>query len=253
MIEINKSYNESNLETLSKIPDNSIDLVITSPPYNMNLRIRNGKYCSRQITKEFSTKYEGFDDNLPIDDFYNLHSSIIKELLRTSSIIFYNIQIVTGSKRAFFKIIGEYNEYLKDIFIWDKSYGQPAMAKNVVNRRTELLLIFDSKNAISRQFDKCNFDRGTLEDIWEIKRGKKVDKSHSAVFPEELADKIITLFSNEGDLIYDPFMGTGTTAISSIKNNRNWIGSEISSKYCEIVEERVKKAWEEKRKEKDLM
>jgi site-specific DNA-methyltransferase (adenine-specific)/modification methylase len=241
MIETNKIYNESNLVTLSKIPDDSIDLVITSPPYNMNLRIRNGKYCSRQITKEFSTKYEGFDDNLPIDEFYELHSKIIKELLRTSKIIFYNIQIATGSKRAFFKIIGEYSEYLKDIFIWDKGHGQPAMAKNVANRRTELLLIFDSKNAISRQFDKCNFDRGTLEDIWEIKRGKKIDKSHSAVFPEELVDKIVTLFSNQGDLIYDPFMGIGTTAVSCIKNKRNWIGSEISSKYCGIIKERIKK------------
>lgn len=241
MIEVNKNYNEQNLETLKRIPDNSIDLVVTSPPYNMNLRIRNGKYCSRQITKEFSTKYDGFDDNLPIDEFHNLHSSIIKELLRTSSIIFYNIQIVTGSKRAFFKIIGEYSDYLKDIFIWDKGHAQPAMANNVANRRTELLLIFDSKNAISRQFTKCNFDRGTLDDIWEIKRSKKIDKSHSAVFPVELVDKIITLFSNEGDLVYDPFMGTGTTAVSAIKNNRNWIGSEISTDYCKIIEERTKK------------
>lgn len=239
MIEINKIYNESNLETMKKIPNNFIDLVVTSPPYNMNLRIRNGKYCSRQIVKEFSSKYEDFDDNLPIDQFYNLHSNIIKELIRTSSLIFYNIQIVTGSKRAFFKIIGEYSEYLKDIFIQDKGYAQPAMAKNVANRRTELILIFDSKNAISRQFDICNFDRGTLDDIWQIKRGKKVDKSHSAIFPEELVDKIITLFSNEGDLIYDPFMGTGTTAISAIKNNRNYIGSEISSKYCDIIKKRI--------------
>jgi site-specific DNA-methyltransferase (adenine-specific) len=246
MIELNKTYNEPNLETLKRIPDNSIDLVLTSPPYNMNLRIRNGKYCSRQITKEFSTKYEGFDDNLPIDEFYNLHSSIIRELLRTSSIIFYNIQIVTGSKRAFFKIIGEYSDYLKDIFIWDKGFGQPAMGKNVVNRRTELLLIFDSKNAISRQFEKCNFDRGTLEDIWLIKRGKKIDKSHSAVFPEELADKVIQLFSNKGDIVYDPFMGTGTTAVSAIKNDRNFIGSEISTEYCSITNERIKKVLEER-------
>jgi len=65
-MEINKIYNESCLDTLKRIPSNSIDLVITSPPYNMNLRIRNGEYCSRQIVKEFSTKYEGFDDNLPI-------------------------------------------------------------------------------------------------------------------------------------------------------------------------------------------
>jgi site-specific DNA-methyltransferase (adenine-specific)/modification methylase len=239
MIELNKVYHESNLETLKKIPDNSIDLVLTSPPYNMNLRIRNGKYCSRQITKEFTTKYDGFSDNLPIDEFYELHSNIIRELLRTSSLIFYNIQIVTGSKRAFFKIIGEYSDYLKDIFIWDKCHGQPAMASGVANRRTELLLIFDSENSISRQFKKCNFDRGTLEDIWQIKRGKKVSKNHSAVFPEELADKVIQLFSNEGDIVYDPFMGTGTTAVSAMKNNRKWIGSEISTLYCDLTNQRV--------------
>jgi site-specific DNA-methyltransferase (adenine-specific)/modification methylase len=83
--------------------DKSIDIVVTSPPYNMNLRIMNGKYCSRQVTKEFSTKYNEFSDNLPIDEFYKLHSSILKELIRVSDIVFYNIQIVTGSKRAFLK------------------------------------------------------------------------------------------------------------------------------------------------------
>lgn len=205
----------------------------------MNLRIRKGKYCSRQITKEFTTKYKGFDDNLPIDEFYELHSKIIKELLRTSSIISYNIQIVTGSKRAFFKIIGEYSDFIKDIFIWGKGHGQPAMASNVVNRRTELLIIFDSKNAISRKFEKCNFDRGTLDDIWTIKRGKKFDKTHSAVFPEELVDKIIKMFSNEGDLIYDPFSGTGTTPKIAKINNRKYIASEISKDYCKITEERL--------------
>jgi site-specific DNA-methyltransferase (adenine-specific)/modification methylase len=125
-IELNKVYNESCLETLKRVPDDYIDLVITSPPYNMNLRIRNGKYCSRQIVKEFSTKYSNFDDNLPIEDYYNFHSQVIGELLRTSKIIFYNIQIVTGSKRAIFKIIGEFSDYLKDIVIWDKGYAQRA-------------------------------------------------------------------------------------------------------------------------------
>ncbi len=245
MLELNKIYNESNLETLKRIPDDSIDLVVTSPPYNMNLRIRNGGYCSRQITDEFSTKYVGFDDNLPIDEFYNLHSRILEELFRTTSIIFYNIQIVTGSKRAFFKIIGNYSDYLKDIIIWDKGWGQPSMLKNVINRRSELLLVFDTKNAISRQFEKCNFERGTLDDIWEIKRGKKVHRDHSAVFPEELTDKIISLFSNKGDLVYDPFMGSGTTAVSAIKNGRNWIGSEISAEYCDIANKRIQVATEE--------
>ena len=57
MIEINRIYNENCIDTLRRIPDNFVDLVVTSPPYNMNLRIRNGKYCSRQIVKEFSTYF----------------------------------------------------------------------------------------------------------------------------------------------------------------------------------------------------
>lgn len=239
MIEINKVYNENCLDTLKKINDKTIDLVITSPPYNMNLRIRNGQYCSRQIVKEFSSKYEGFDDNLPIDEFYEFHLNVLKELIRTSSVIFYNIQIVTGSKRAFFKIIGELSDYLKDIIVWDKGNSQPAMAHNVLNRRTELILVFDSKNAISRQFEKANFQRGTLEDIWNIKRGKKVVDSHSAVFPEELVKTIIDNFSNEGDLVYDPFMGTGTTAVVAKKLNRNYLGSELTDKYFEVINQRL--------------
>jgi site-specific DNA-methyltransferase (adenine-specific) len=239
-IELNKVYNESCLETLKRIPDDFIDLVVTSPPYNMNLRIRNGKYCSRQIVKEFSTKYSNFDDNLPIEEYYDFHSKVISELLRTSKIVFYNIQIVTGSKRAIFKIIGEFSDYLKDIVIWDKGYAQPAMASNVLNRQSELILIFERSNAISRQFSKCNFKRGTLSDVWNISRGKKIDKNHSAVFPEKLVETILTNFTNENDIIYDPFMGTGTTALVSKVLNRRWIGSEINEEYCQTITQRVK-------------
>ena len=238
-MEVNKVFNENCLETLKRFEDNSIDLVVTSPPYNMNLRIRNGSYCSRQIVKEFSTKYEGFDDNLPIDEFYELHSNIIRELLRVSGIIFYNIQIVTGSKRAFFKIIGEFSEQLKDIVIWDKGVSQPSMSPGVLNRQSELILIFEKENAISRKFSKYNFNRGTLGDIWNISRGKKVDKSHSAVFPEKLVSTILENFSNEGDIIYDPFMGSGTTGVVSKKLNRKWLGSELSPNYCELIQKRI--------------
>jgi site-specific DNA-methyltransferase (adenine-specific)/modification methylase len=240
IFELNKIYCENNLETMARMPNNFIDIVITSPPYNMNLRIRNGSYCSRQIVKEFSTKYKDFNDNIPIDEFYELHSKIIRELLRVSEIIFYNIQIVTGSKRAFFKIIGEFSEQLKDIVIWDKGASQPAMCSGVLNRQSELILIFDKKNAISRKFKKSNFKRGTLGDIWNISRGKKIDKSHGAVFPEKLVSTILENFSDEGDIVYDPFMGLGTTAVVCKKLNRNYIGSEISLEYIEIIKNRLK-------------
>jgi site-specific DNA-methyltransferase (adenine-specific) len=235
----NKVYNENCIETLKRLKDNSINCVITSPPYNMNLRIRNGEYCSRQITNEFSTKYNNFSDNMPIEDFYNLHLKILKELLRVSNIIFYNIQIVTGSKRAFFKIIGELSESLKDIIIWDKINVQPSMGNNILNKRTEMILVFDNKNAISRQFKIANFQRGTLNDIWQIKKNKSINNKHKATFPEELINKIIINFTNKNSLIYDPFMGTGTTALCCLKNNRNFLGSEISKEYCSIINKRI--------------
>jgi site-specific DNA-methyltransferase (adenine-specific)/modification methylase len=114
------------------------------------------------------------------------------------------------------------------------------MASNVLNRRTELVLVFDAKNAISRQFEVANFQRGTLDDIWEIKRGKKVVDGHSAVFPEELVKTIIENFSNEGNLVYDPFMGTGTTAIVAKKLNRNYLGSELTEKYFKVINDRLR-------------
>ena len=234
-------YHEDCLKTLSKMEDNSVDLVITSPPYNMNLRIFYGKYASRQVVKELSTKYHDFADNLPIEDFYNFHKNVLTELLRVSDLIFYNIQVVTGSKRAFFKMIGDFNENLKDIIIWDKGHGEPAIGENVLNRQSELILVFEKDYPISRQFrKKGRFKRGTLKDIWEIRRESK-KKNHGAVFPEELVDKILMNFSDKNDIIYDPFMGTGTVGVAAKKTNRQFIGSEISKEYVNYARDRIRK------------
>ena len=238
---LNKIYNENCLDTLSKMEDKSVDLVVTSPPYNMNLRIRNGSYTSRQIVKEISTKYSNFPDNLPIDDYFKFHTDVVRELLRVAELIFYNIQIVTGSKRSVFKMIGEFSDYLKDIIIWDKGHAQPSIQHGVINRRTELILVFDNDYPISRQYrNKGKFPRGTLDDIWSIKREKSKDeKNHGAVFPEKLVEKILENFSNENDIIYDPFMGTGTTALVAKKMKRNYLGSEISKEFIEIANKRL--------------
>ena len=239
MLELDRVYFESCLDTLSKLDDGSIDCVITSPPYNMNLRISKGRYHSRQIVKELSTKYSSFNDNLPIDEYNEFHSKVLTELLRVSKVVFYNIQIVTGSKRSVFKMIGDFHEYLKDLIIWDKGVAQPSMQKQVINRRTELILVFETDYPISRQYRYANFERGKLEDIWEIKRGKKISKDHGATFPEELVSKILENFTKEGDIIYDPFMGTGTTAIVSKKMKRHFLGSEIGQEYFQLIQKRL--------------
>jgi site-specific DNA-methyltransferase (adenine-specific)/modification methylase len=243
-IKLDEIYNESCLETLKNIPDNFVDVVITSPPYNMNLRIRKGEYCSRQIVKEISTKYDGFADNMPIEEYNRFHSEVLKELLRVSNLVFYNVQIVTGSKRSIFKMIGDFSENLKDIIVWDKKHAEPSIQAQVLNRRSELILVFEKDYPISRQFRSAVFNRGTLSDVWQIgkNRNKKKtdDKSHGASFPEELVATILKNFSKPNDVIYDPFMGTGTTAVVAKKLNRRFIGSEILKDYCKTSQKRLK-------------
>lgn len=239
-IDVNKVYNENCIETLSKMPNKFVDLVVTSPPYNMQMRIRNGKYTTRETAKHFSKKYTHFEDALPINDFYEFHSKVLTELLRVSKIVCYNFQIVTGSKEAFFKIIGDFNKNIKDIIIWDKGIGQPAMHEMVLNSCYEMILILEDAKIAGRLIQNAKFKRGEMNNILRIKKSKKIDKSHSACFPELLAGELIKAFSEENNLVYDPFLGTGTTAIASLKLNRNWIGSEIAEEYCKLSEERIK-------------
>ena len=238
-MELNKIYNEDCLITLSSLKNNTVDLVVTSPPYNMRTRIRNGKYTTREKSEHFSKKYTNFDDALSIDDFYNFHSKVLHELLRVSKIVCYNFQIVTGSKEAFFKIIGDFNKYIKDIIIWDKGYGQPAMHTHILNSSYEMILILENDKKCGRMIQNSTFKRGEMSNILRIGRGKKISKINSAVFPVELSDKLIESFSKEGDIVYDPFMGTGTTAVSAKKLKRNYIGSEISLESIIFAEERI--------------
>lgn len=232
------------LISLKNMSDDCVDHTITSPPYNMNLRIRNGKYCSRQIVKEFSTKYDGFDDNLPINEYFEFHKKVINELLRvTKKYIFYIVQPVTGNKRALYKLIGEFNENIKEVIIWNKVTGQPAMAEKVMNSVYEYIIIFtkDKNDSISRQFKCSNFDRGTLNNVWNIKRKKSISKNHSATFPEELINNIILNFTIDNDTILDPFSGTGTTGLCSLQNNRKYIGIELLKNYYDIQKDRLDK------------
>ena len=227
------------LEKMKDIPDGSIDMVFTSPPYNMNLRIRNGKHCSNQIGKGLSTKYEGFDDNLPMEDYYNFNVAVISELLRVSDLVFFNVQFLTGNKSALYKLIGYYHDKIKEFIVWDKVNAQPAICEKVLNSRFEVILVFQNTNPESRKFDTAQFERGTLQNLWQIKRGAKVDKSHGATFPSELVELSIKNFSPVGATILDPFMGTGTTGVACKNTHRNFVGIEMLSNYFKIAEKRI--------------
>lgn len=159
--------------------------------------------------------------------------------MRVSDLVFYNVQFLTGNKRALFKLIGEFNEKLKEIIVWDKINAQPAIGQNVMNSQFEVILVFDDNNSISRSFGQANFERGTLSNVWGIKRGKKYSTNHGATFPVELAEKVITNFCVEGGVVLDPFMGLGTTAIACLNTDRQYIGFELDETYHKLSLERI--------------
>jgi site-specific DNA-methyltransferase (adenine-specific)/modification methylase len=238
-MEINKIYNESCEETLKRMLDNSIDLVITSPPYNMRNRVRNNQYMIREKNNVISNKYNYFSDDLPIDEFYNFHKKTLFELLRVSKIICYNFQIVSGSKEVFFKMIGDFSSYIKDIIIWDKGYGEPAIHEKILNSAYEFILILENDNMKGRLINNSYFKRGTMNNLLRINREKSNVKFHTARFSEKLISILLKSFSKENDLVYDPFMGSGTTAKVCIENKRNYVGSELIKEYCDMAEKNI--------------
>jgi len=240
MIELNKIYNENCLDTMARMPDNFIDLIVTSPPYNINLRIRGNKYCKRSKNEIGPcNKYENFTDDLDINEYYEFQEKVIEEMIRVSKQSFYIIQLVTGNKEAIFKLIGRFCKQIKEFIIWDKKSSEPAIMNNVLNSAFEIIIVFDKETSRQRLFQNGNFDKGTLSNIFRISKSDAGAEKHKATFPLKLPKTIINYFTSEGQIIYDPFMGLGTTAIASIYFKRNWLGSEISKEYVQIAEKRI--------------
>ena len=231
------------LEVMRGMEDKSVDAIITSPPYNMRTRIRNGAYTEREKSEHFSKKYSDFHDSFPIDKYYSFHKDVLREGFRLARVVFVNIQIVTGSKEAWFRLMGDFSQHLKDVIVWDKGEGQPAMHSSVINRGYELILIFESAATAGRAFSRSFFERGRMSDVWRFGRGGNgAVKGHGAVFPVELAGRIIAGWTKHGDKILDPFMGSGTTGVASVQMGRNFIGCEIAQSYFSIAERRISQA-----------
>lgn len=235
---INQVFCEDCLTTIERL--DGVDFVITSPPYNMNRRVHTGKYTKRtQSEKDISTKYSQYSDDLMPDEYFEWQKQVIERLMsKTKKYIFYNIQPLTGNKLALFKLMGHFAEYIKEIIIWDKVNAEPAIQTGILNSQFEFIIVFSANPeiALTRHFD-APFKRGTLSNL--VKIGKNSDTSHSgtnaAKMPDKLARWLIQNFTNEGDLIYDPFCGTGTTLVQSKLLGRNYIGSDVVQECVDIT------------------
>jgi len=265
-MEINRIYNEPNNETMVKMPDCFVDLTVTSPPYD-GLRTYNGySFPFEDIAKELYriTKQGGVLVWVVGDATVNGSESgtSFRQALYFKEIGFdlFDTMIYAKPPRG---AVGNNKTYWQTFeYMFVLSKGKPKTINLIIDRKNKESREGDNGTKRIENGELLKVKRGGYSEygrrtnIWEYGIGNgqstkdNIAFKHPAIFPEQLANDHIISWSNEGDLIYDPFMGSGTTAKMSILNNRNWIGSEISNKYCNIIEERIKKAWEEKEKKK---
>lgn len=213
------------------MPDNFVDIVVTSPPYNTG-----GQNAQTGRNRKL---YDKYNDNMTEDEYIEFIRKTINELIRiTKYYVFFNFQILTNNKSVFLKIIGEFNENIKDVFIWKKQ-AISQVVKGKMATGFEFVLIFGKDNLM--KFEYNNFpDNNYVPNIQEFKKSENFHKINTATMPLSMAEYFIYYFCKDGDVVYDPFMGTGTTACAAIKNKRNYIGSEISQNYVDFSHKRLK-------------
>ena len=235
-MEINKIYNENNLETMAKMPDSFVDLIVTSPPYNKGYWSSNRNLNNGFKTKARRIDYENYSDNLNPKDYEEWQRKFIKECLRIlkpTGSFFYNHQPIQKNHQEVNPLF-IYDFPLKQTIIWNRK-NTPKLDKSYFFPITEYIFWLQKEKDSRVKFNRKKALFNT--NVWNI--SPDVKNKFPAPFPEELVNNCILSCTEENDLVYDPFMGSGTTAKMAILNNRNWIGSEISTEYCDIINKRL--------------
>lgn len=206
-------YNDDCFNILPTLEDNSIDISFTSPPYN---RKRNDKY-------------QNYDDI--IDDYYTFLVDFTDLLLaKTKRHVIVNLQTNYYNKQDVYKYIGHYYNKIQNIIIWEKSNPLPANGNNITNAFEYFIILGDNAIKSNTTYTKNHITTSI---------NKSVNKIHKAVMKQEVADWFIEKFTKDGDVVLDCFMGLGTTGISCLKYNRNFIGVELDVEYFNIAKERI--------------
>jgi len=222
----NKIFLGDCLDWMRKFEDNSVDISITSPPYNVGKTTRGNLYTT-------------YKDDLSMDEYTEWLIEIGIELMRiTKHYTFFNIQILTDNKMAVIDFMHYFRGSLKDIFIWAKT-PIPQIAQGKLATGYELIIILGPDSRMI--YDHRNFpSNGFVPNIerW-IQQGTDRSESHGATFPIKMPKFFIEQFSKPGDLVFDPFMGTGTTALAAIELHRKYCGTELDEDYYNLTLKRI--------------
>lgn len=249
---LNRIYNEDCLETMARMESGSVDLTVTSPPYD-NLRTYNGyKFEFEKIAQELFrvTKYGGVLVWVVNDATINGSETgtSFRQALHFMSVGF-NLHDTMIYEKANFSnpSNNRYHQIFEYVFIL--SNGKPKTFNPILDVKNKYGVCW-GKNT-SRQKDgtmkeqKKNLPRefGMRTNIWRMNTAGQENVcmpiEHPATFPEQLAKDHVFTWSNEREVVYDCFMGSGTTAKAAILLERNFIGSEVSKEYCTIANKRI--------------
>jgi len=211
-------YNGDCLEVMKHIPNKSVDITLTSPPYN---RRRNDVY-----------KY--YDDNK--DNYYEWSCDVITELMRvTKGNIYYNIQKTYYNKQDVFRLIGTYYDKICEIIVWEKSNPRPNCGGQITNAY-EFILVFGENIKSNKIYTKNHITTSVAI----------MTKEHKAIMHLDTAEFIISNFSSAGDTVLDPFAGSFTTGVACQNLGREFIGIELDKEYFKLGRQRMednRKLW----------
>ena len=250
MIELNKIYNMDCLDGMKLLEDNSIDLTVTSPPYD-NLHTYNGySFDFENIAKELYrvTKQGGIVVWIVNDQVNNGSETgtSFRQALYFKEIGFYLHDTMIWKKDTFtYPDTTRYRQCFEYMFILSKGKLKTFNPiEDIKNKYYGTAIHGSSRQVNGIMTKKSNAGNivkewGMRYNIWELNGEKQNQFNHPAPFPEQIANDHIISWSNKGDVVMDIFMGSGTTAKMCIINDRKWVGFEISEEYCEMVQKRI--------------
>ena len=217
------------------MPDEFVDLVVTSPPYNIKNSTGNGLKNGnggKWANAELQNGYSHYDDCMPHEKYVQWQRDCLAEMMRLipeDGAIFYNHKwrVQRGLLQDRQDIVDDFP--VRQIIIWRRKGGINFNPGYFLPTYEVIYLIAKPKFKLLPKANACG-------DVWEFTQ--EMNNEHPAAFPVDLIDHVIS--STNAQVILDPFMGSGTVAVSATNLNRDYIGIDISPTYCKIARERVK-------------
>jgi modification methylase len=231
---VNKIICGDSLEIMRQIPTGSIELVVTSPPYNIKNSTGNGLKDGRGgkwANAALQNGYSHYDDCMPHEDYVAWQRNCLNEMLRIipeTGAIFYNHKwrVQNGLLQDRTDITTGFP--VRQIIIWKRKGGFNFNPGYFLPTYEVIYLIAKPRFKLIDKANGCG-------DVWEFMQETK--NEHPAAFPVPLIERIIS--STNASIVLDPFMGSGTTAVVANKFKRQYIGIEISPDYCEMANKRI--------------